>query len=122
MLVLQSKETLEKLDKVTPCRYGAMTCLLVCSDKNIAWAHGDYSTWEMDATIVATHMILEAENVGVDSVWVRNFDAGNVQEVFGLPKNVMPVCMIMLGQKVEDFPKNPLHDKRKDLAETVQFL
>ena len=32
--VLQSEESLAKLDKVTPCRYGAPTCLVVAFDKN----------------------------------------------------------------------------------------
>lgn len=31
--VLQSEESLAKLDKVTPCRYGAPTCLVVAFDK-----------------------------------------------------------------------------------------
>lgn len=31
--VLQSEESLAKLDKVTPCRYGASTCLVVAFDK-----------------------------------------------------------------------------------------
>ena len=31
--VLQSEESLAKLDKVTPCRYGAPTCLVVASIK-----------------------------------------------------------------------------------------
>lgn len=30
--VLQSEESLAKLDKVTPCRYGAPTCLVVAFD------------------------------------------------------------------------------------------
>ena len=32
--VVQSQENLEKIDKVTPCRYGAPTVLVVAFDKN----------------------------------------------------------------------------------------
>lgn len=34
--VANSNEALEKIDKVSPCRYGAPTVLIVCSDKNIS--------------------------------------------------------------------------------------
>lgn len=58
--VLQSAEALNKTDEITPCRYNAPSVLLVCSDKNIAWSDDGYSSYETDACIVATHMILEA--------------------------------------------------------------
>ena len=32
--VVQSEEGLKKIDAVTPCRYGAPTCLVVAFDKN----------------------------------------------------------------------------------------
>src|SRR5690625_79341 len=66
--VANSNESLEKIDKVSPCRYGAPTVLIVCSDKNVAWTKEDYSTYEMDACIVATHMMLEATNIGIDNI------------------------------------------------------
>ena len=69
--VASSDEALAKIDQVSPCRYGAPTVLIVCSDKNIAWSKDDYSTFEMDACIVAMHMMLEATNVGVDNIWIE---------------------------------------------------
>ena len=32
-----SKEALDKIDQVSPCRYGAPIVLIVCSDKNLEW-------------------------------------------------------------------------------------
>ncbi len=72
--VVKSKEGLEKIDKVSPCRYNAPVVLLVCSDKSVAWPKPNYSSYEMDVTIVATNMILEATNLGVDNIWVGLFD------------------------------------------------
>ena len=66
--VVKSKEGLQKIDKVTRCRYNAPVCLIVASDKNIAWSNGNYTTFEMDASIVATHMLLEATNIGIDNI------------------------------------------------------
>ncbi len=66
--VIESEQALSKIDKVTPCRYGAPICLLICSDKNIAWKNNDYSSYEADAAIVATHMLLEATNLGLGNI------------------------------------------------------
>ena len=41
--VLQSEEALTKLDKITPCRYGAPTCLVVAFDSKNVTAAGSTS-------------------------------------------------------------------------------
>ena len=71
--VLQSEESLAKLDKVTPCRYGAPTCLVVAFDKNSVFTYpgGKRDSGVEDAAIVATHLMLAAANAGVDSGWPR---------------------------------------------------
>lgn len=104
------------------CGYNVPVCMLVCADKDIVWQKGDYSTLEMDATIVATHLILEATNLGVDSVWVRNFEPKQAQKEFNLGENVIPICMIQLGYRAPDCPNNPMHNKRKNIEEVVKFL
>ena len=35
--VATTDKALEKIDRVSPCRYGAPSVLIVCSDKKIAW-------------------------------------------------------------------------------------
>lgn len=120
--VVKSEEGLQKIDRITPCRYNAPICLLVCSDKNIAWKKDDYSSYEMDATIVATHMILEATNLGVDNIWIRYFNKEEVQKEFNLKENIVPICIIPLGYKTENCPMNPNHTQRKNLEETVEYI
>ena len=65
--MLQSEESLAKLDKVTPCRYGAPTCLVVAFDKNSVFTYpgGKRDSGVEDAAIVATHLMLAAANAGV---------------------------------------------------------
>ena len=55
--VIRSKEGITKLDKATRCRYGANTVLLICGNIEEAYHKEDYSTYEMDSCIVATHMM-----------------------------------------------------------------
>ena len=74
--VVQSEEGLAKIDKLTPCRYGAPTVVIVAYDKNGAFPYpgGKYDSGAEDATIVATHMILAAADEGIDSCWLNYFD------------------------------------------------
>ena len=120
--VLSSQESLEKLDKATPCRYGASTVLLVCGDMENAYHKGDYSTYEMDSVIVATHMMLEATNLGVSNIWIEMFDEEVLRKEFSIPTNYKPICLIPLGYEDEKCPPSPNHSKRKDLDEIVEYL
>lgn len=122
ILVVQSKEGIEKIDKITPCRFGAPTVLVVCSDKNIAWTKKDYSNYEMDACIVATHMMLEATNVGIDNIWIEMFDGDELKKEFNLPENIEVICLLPLGYASDDYKGNPLHTVRKKINEIVEFI
>lgn len=120
--VVNSNEGLQKIDEITPCRYNANTVLIVASDKNTAWNNGNYSTYEMDATIVATHMMLEATNLGVDNIWIEMFDKDKLKEIFKLESSIEPICLMPLGYRKEDSKPSPLHSIRKPLQETVKYL
>lgn len=119
--VLQSDEALKKVDLATPCRYNAPTVLMICGDKNIAWSMDGYSSYEMDASIVATHLMLGATNYGVDNIWIKKFDANILKKEFALPTNIEPVCLMPLGYADKSYVGNPLHTVRKPLDETVVF-
>lgn len=120
--VASSSESLEKIDQVSPCRYGAPTVLIVCSDKSLAWIKDGYSTYEMDACIVATHMMLEATNTGVDNIWIEMFNKNELKKLFNLDEAIEPICLIPLGYRADDCPENPMHNQRKDLSDTVEFI
>ena len=119
--IVNSNEGIERLDKASRCRYGAQTILIVCGNKDEAYHKGDYTTYEMDSCIVATHMMLEATNLGIDNIWVESFDENILREEFNIPNELTPVLLMPLGYKAEDCPVNPLHDKRKTLEEMVEY-
>ena len=70
----------------------------------------------MDSSIVATHMMLEATNVGVDNIWIELFDENILRKEFNIPSEYIPVCLLPLGYKADDCPVNPMHEKRKNIA------
>lgn len=122
--VIQSPEGLAKVDNLTKCRYGAPTALLVAFNKDNTFTYpgGKYNSGIEDATIVTTHLVLGAKNVGVDSCWVNLVDPDAAAAAFGLPNNEEVLTFIMLGYAAEDAAPVPLHFSRKPIEETVVFL
>ena len=119
--VVQSKEGIEKIDRVSPCRYNAPTVLVVCSNKDIAFKKEDYSTYEMDACIVSTHMMLESTNIGLGSIWIEFFDTEKLKQEFNLDRNIEPICLIPIGYVADDYNGNPMHNVRKNIEDIVEY-
>lgn len=122
--VIQSAEGLAKIDKVTPCRYGAPTVLAVAFDKNNVFVYpgGKRNSGVEDAAIVATHMTLAAYNAGVDSCWLNFFDPDELAKDLGLPENEEILMLLDLGYAAEGTKPLPPHNSRKELSETVTYI
>ena len=115
------EEKVEELDQATPCRYHAPVVLVVCGDYEKAFQKENYSTYEMDAVIVATHMMLEATNIGVSNIWVEMFQEEVLRELLDIPSHFKPICLLPLGYEAEDGPISPNHTRRKELSEIVEY-
>lgn len=122
--VVQSEEGLAKLDKATPCRYGASTCLVVAFDRSNVFTYPGEKrdSGVEDATIVATHMMLAAANEGVDSCWINFFDPEVMAKELGLPENEEVLMVLDLGYAAEGTKPLASHSQRKELTETVAYL
>ena len=124
IFVLNSEESLKKINDITPYAFQAPLVMLVCADKSCAWVNpfNKRNSAEMDASIVTTHMILQAKELGIDSVWVCYFDTEIVKKEFNLPENIEPYCIIPMGYATEETKPSPRHFERKPLEETVKFI
>lgn len=122
--VVQSKEGLFKIDSLTPCRYGAPTVLVVAFDKTNAFTYPGqkYDSGIEDASIVATHMLLAAKYVGVDSSWINFFDPDKVAETFNMPENEEVLAFINLGYAADGTEPGATHFDRKPIEETVSYI
>lgn len=122
--VIQSEDAMAKIDAATPCRYNAGTVLVVAFDKNGAYNYprSTRDSGVEDATIVATHMILAAADMGVDSCWVNNFNPEELKIALGLPEHEEILMIMDLGFAAEGACPLPNHSSRKDLSETVSYI
>ncbi len=122
--VVQSADAIAKVDAATPCRYGAPTVLVVCFDKDNVYTYpdGKRQSGVEDASIVATHLMLGAASVGVDSCWLNCVHMDQLHDNLGLPDNEDILMLLDLGFAAAD--AKPLHNhySRKPLKETVTYL
>lgn len=121
IIVVRSPEGLEALKRCTECHYDAPLAFLVCYDREKSWkrSYDGRDSGQVDASIVATHMMLEAAQLGVGSTWVMYFIPEAVRAEFGLPDRVEPVAILVMGYP--DAQPSPRHLERRPLADYVSY-
>lgn len=122
--VLQNPKDLAKLDELSHCRYGAPVVLLFTYDTDEDWKNsreeGIHSGVE-DVSIVATHVMLQAAELGVDTTWCNLFENSKLEQIFNIPKNEKSVLFMSLGYRTDDCEPSPLHEQTKSLDELVKY-
>ena len=123
ILVMNSEEAIAKLKTCTKCHFNAPTALLVCYDKELSWKrrYDDADSGAIDASIVTTHMMLEAAAIGVGSTWVMVFDPAAMREKFAIPENFEPVALLVMGYPAEDAAPIAMHSEFREMSEIVSY-
>lgn len=123
VLVLNTDESMEKLRSCTKCHFGAPSAMLVCYNSDETWKRpydGALSA-PVDAAIVATHMMLEAHNIGAGSCWVMHFNPEAMRKTFDIPENIIPVALLVMGYPAPDSEPIELHSKFRPMDEVVVY-
>ncbi|MGI5845436.1 MAG: nitroreductase family protein [Candidatus Xenobium sp.] len=122
--VIQSPEALAKARALIPCAYNAPVLLLCCGASEACWVNPftGHPSDETDVTIVATHMMLKATELGLGTCYVCWMDIPKVHHAFGLPTEERIHCLLTLGHPAPDAQPSSLHSERRPLAETVARL
>ena len=115
--IVQGEDAIAKFDKCSPCRYGAPLVFIVCyeSETVINRMDGGESSGQVDAAIVTTHMMLEAHEQGLNTVWVMMFDTNKLREEFEIPESIIPVAALVTGYKSDDAVPHPFHTDKKPI-------
>ena len=97
--------------------------MIVCYNKNETWKRpydGAISA-PIDASIVATYMMLEAQNLGIGSCWVMHFDPSALKNSFNIPDYIEPLAILVLGIKHDDAFPSEMHTKFRPIDEIIFY-
>ena len=120
ILVLTEEEQLKKINNCTPYCWNAPVIMIIFYDKDISYKRDKYDNKEfgdIDASIVTTHMMLEAQNLGLGTTWVGSFDPQKLMETYNVPNNLVPVAILPIGYPSEEVKPSELHFERKDISD-----
>ena len=123
ILVLNTDESTEKLKQCTKCHFDAPCAMLICYNKEESWTrpYDGAQSAPVDASIVATHIMLEAANLGVGSCWVMHFDPTKMREEFNIPQNFEPHALLVMGYPHESVAPIEMHYKTRPIDEVVFY-
>lgn len=123
ILVINSETALAKLKECTQCHFNAPVALLVCYDKKVRWQRkfDDKNSGDVDASIVTTHMMLEAADIGLGTTWVMAFDPEKIAKTYDMPDSFVPVALLVMGYPAEDAAPSKMHEQRVAIDNTVFY-
>lgn len=101
--------------------------IIVCSDRNTTWTRpfdGKKLT-DIDASIITDHMMMEATDLGLGSVWICYFKPDVLKKEFVIPEGLEPVNILAIGYAdtaKEPAPSPERHGRlRKPVSDTVSY-
>lgn len=123
IIVLNDEEGLNKLGQNIPHHFNQTLAMIICYDKNESWKRSfdGKDEGEVDASIVTTHMMMQAEELGIGSTWIAHFDPALVINAFNITEHIVPVAILVMGYPSDDAKPSRLHNERFDISHTVFY-
>ena len=114
LLVVQSQEGLEKIGMAANI-YGAPLAIIVCADHEKAWIRpfDQKQSGDIDASILTDHMMLQATELGLGTLWVCYFKPDVLKREFGLPDTLEPVNILAVGYAGQEPASPHRHDETR---------
>lgn len=121
---LRTPEAMEKLGQTTHFVFGAPVAIVIGSKADEAWVRSfdEKNFAEVDAAIVATHMMLAVEDLGLGTTWVGHFDAPKLKELFPEMADYALNCVLPIGYPAEDAAPASRHAERKGIDALTTWL
>jgi len=121
LLVIRGEAGLQKLARGA-CVFGAQLAIITCADHRRSWIR-DYDgkdSADIDASIVTAHMMLQAADLGLATLWVCHFDPSVIRSEFHIPDPIEPVNILAVGYEAGRAKSPNRHaSQRLALAEMV---
>lgn len=122
--VAQTPEAVARVAACTRFDFGARLILVVGAAPERAWVrkYDDRNFADVDASIVGTHIMLAAQDLGLGTTWVGHFDAPALKEAFPQMAPYDLVALFPLGYPAQDGGPAGKHFERRDVGELTDRL
>ena len=125
IFVLKSPGAVAKINDHCRCIYGAPLVFAVGYDEERVFGISDervYGFGEIDSSIVTTHMMLEAAELGLGSCWVGLFNDKEVREALEIRDGIRITALLPVGYAADDCAPADRHDMFRPDKEMVVEL
>lgn len=98
--------------------------IVVCGDHSQSWKRSKTDNkdhCDIDAAIVSEHICLAAEDAGLGTCWVCNFDPDILKETLSIPENFEPVAIFPLGY-IDECKTDIPEKKRKNISDISKWI
>lgn len=121
---IKSPEAFDKLKQTTNYTFGSALAFVIGAKKDGAFDRpfDNKNFAEIDAAIVATHMMLAIQDEGLGTTWVGYFDAPKLKELFPEMADYELIAIFPVGYPAEDAKPSPRHEERRKISEAVVEL
>ncbi len=123
LIVVQESAGLEKLKRAANV-YKAPLAIIVCGNKNSVWKRpfDGKSIIDIDTSIITDHMMLQATELELGTIWVCYFKPDVIKKEFNLPDHIEPINILGIGYASGPTPSADRHETtRKPLAKIVSY-
>jgi nitroreductase len=110
---------------ITPCAFNAPIVLMLTYNEDEQWKNSQepgIAAGQQDVSIVASHIMLEAWDLGIASCWVNAFPNSKAAEAFHIPDNEKVVLLMPLGYADPSAAPSPKHTQYRPMDEVVKEL
>ena len=122
--VVQEKVLLHEIYQHAQC-YNAPTVLVVTYDttQKFTSSVNENDSGLIDTSVILTHMMLEATDLDVGSVWINYFKSEPIHKLLGLSKNKVVAHLLAIGYPSVPFSPSDRHkNQRKPIEELVSYI
>lgn len=123
LLVVQSEEGLARIGRAANI-YHAPLAVIVCADHSREWVRpfDGKPSGDIDASILTDHMMLQATELGLGSVWICFFKPDVLRRELQLPENLEPVNILAVGYADGERPDAGRHaSERIPMEQLVSY-
>lgn len=124
IFLMDSAQAKEDIRKVTTFTFGTDTFLLVGVHEKTGWVRSfdERNFADVDASIVATHIMMQIHDLGLATTWVGHFDAPLLKELYPTMADYDLIALFPIGYPADNAHPASLHFKRKSKEEILEIL